>query len=202
VYRGESFDKVKNTSILIAGLGALGSNLIETLVRQGYNNFKVVDKDRVEEQNLGTQVYNQRDIGVMKTTSILHYCWLIAKPNIEPFHQELTENNVKKFSKGVDLIVDCFDNSESRKILQDYARKSKTNLVHAGLYEDYGEVIWDESYRVPSNPVGGDICEYPLARNIIMLTVTVLSEVITRFLLESKKESYILTLKDFKISKQ
>ena len=33
-------------------------------------------------------------------------------------------------------------------------------------------VIWNECYRVPS-PSSDDVCDYPLARNLVMLTVAV-----------------------------
>ena len=59
-------------------------------------------------------------------------------------------------------------------------------------------MIWDERYRVP-NDVGGDICDYPLARNLIVLVVAVASEVLIRFALSEARENYSVTLRDFSI---
>jgi hypothetical protein len=62
------------------------------------------------------------------------------------------------------------------------------------------EVTWNEVYRVPTNVKGMDVCEYPLARNIVMLAVTVATEVLIRYVDTGRKESYIITLGDLKVS--
>jgi len=59
-------------------------------------------------------------------------------------------------------------------------------------------VIWDERYRVPQD-VAGDVCDYPLARNLILLAVAVASEVIVRFVLEGERKDFSVTLRDFAI---
>jgi hypothetical protein len=38
------------------------------------------------------------------------------------------------------------------------------------LYADYREITWNDRYRVPKY-VLGDICEYPLARNLVLIAV-------------------------------
>jgi len=93
-----------------------------------------------------------------------------------------------------------FDNSKSRKLVQDWARKLKTPCLHAGLFEDYGEVVWDDVYQVPGD-AEGDVCEYPLARNLITIIVGMTSEEILDFCLAKKPRqgSWSFTLKDFKI---
>ena len=68
--------------------------------------------------------------------------------------------------------------------------------LHVGLYADYCEAIWDEHYRIPSD-VEGDICEYPLARNLVLFTVALASELLVRYVLEGTKDNYSGTLKDF-----
>jgi hypothetical protein len=44
-----------------------------------------------------------------------------------------------------------------------------------------------------------DVCEYPLARNIILLAVAIATESLITFIESRQKYSYILTLKDLKI---
>src|ERR1041385_83167 len=53
-------------SVTICGAGALGANLCECLVRQGFGRLRVIDRDRVEERNLSTQPYYRSDIGALK----------------------------------------------------------------------------------------------------------------------------------------
>jgi len=73
------------------------------------------------------------------------------------------------------------------------------DCLHVGLAKDYAEVIWNESYRVPRDTTGPDVCEYPMARNIIMLAATVATEVIIRYAVTKQKKGYVITLGDFKI---
>ena len=68
--------------------------------------------------------------------------------------------------------------------------------LHVGLYEDYGEVIWDEQYRVPQDG-SADVCDYPLARNLVLLMVALASEVVIRFVLDGSRSSWSATLRNF-----
>ena len=70
--------------------------------------------------------------------------------------------------------------------------------MHAGLAADYCEVIWDEHYRVPRDG-GGDVCDYPLARNLVLLAVAVASEALVRFVLDGERGDWSLTLRDFTV---
>ena len=53
-------------------------------------------------------------------------------------------------------------------------------------------------YRVP-NDIGADVCDYPLARNLVLLAVAVASEVIIRFAANGSRENWTVTLKDFAV---
>jgi len=115
--------------------------------------------------------------------------------------KELTEQNAKPLLTDTDLIIDAFDNAASRKIVQDYARSAKVPCLHVGLAADYCEIIWDERYRVPRE-VGVDVCDYPLARNVVMLAVVVASEVIVRFAMTEERSDWMATLGDLAITRR
>jgi hypothetical protein len=70
------------------------------------------------------------------------------------------------------------------------------------LAKDSAEVTWNSVYRVPSSVKGLDVCEYPLARNIILLAITVATESVIRYLDSGVQESYIITLGDFRVTKR
>ncbi|GAH23702.1 unnamed protein product, partial [marine sediment metagenome] len=69
-----------------------------------------------------------------------------------------------------------------------------------GFSGDYGEIIWNEDYRVPDDK-GEDDCDYPVARNLIMLIIAVTSEVIIKYVVSGIKENYTITLGDFKVER-
>ncbi len=93
-------------------------------------------------------------------------------------------------------VVDTFDNSESRRLVQQQCRHAKIQCLHVGLYADYCEAIWDAHYRVP-NDVTGDVCEYPLARNLVLFAVALGSELLVRYVLNGEQQDYSGTLSDF-----
>jgi molybdopterin/thiamine biosynthesis adenylyltransferase len=200
IYRGEDLIKrLEATRIVVCGAGALGSNLVDNLTRQGFSNIVVIDMDRVETHNLNTQIWSDSDVGGLKADVLKNRVFRNVGIEIESINKELTGSTASKFLKKASLIVDAFDNSKSRQLLQDEARKQKIPCVHAGLFADYGEVIWDETYKVPGD-VSGDVCDYPLARNLIMLTVSVLSEEILSFCLKTgSRRNLSITLRDLKI---
>lgn len=202
IYRKQDISKIlAGVDITVCGAGAIGSNLVDALSRQGFSKIKVIDMDRVENHNLGTQVWSQSDIGALKSDALKNKVFRNVGVEVESISKELTASNVSKFLKKSSLVVDAFDNSKSRQLIQDEVRKQKLQCIHAGLFADYGEVVWDEFYKVPKDGEG-DICDYPLARNIIMLTVSVLSEEIVNYCLNKnyKKRNLAITLKDLKIN--
>ena len=103
---------------------------------------------------------------------------------IETINKELNDRNSRKLVKGSDIVLDTFDNSASRQLVQTECRNQQLACLHVGLFADYCEVIWDENYRVPHD-VGEDVCDYPLARNLVLLAVAVASEALVQFVLET-----------------
>jgi molybdopterin/thiamine biosynthesis adenylyltransferase len=201
LYRGaDCLTKMAAVSITLCGAGALGSNLADNLVRQGVQQLRVIDRDRVEEHNVSTQLYGEADIGAWKVEVLRQRLFRTAGVEIQAERNELTERTAKGLLGGCGLIVDTFDNSTSRHLVQQQGRALQIPCLHVGLYADYGEVIWDESYRVPQD-VAGDVCDYPLARNLVMLTVAVATETILRFALGGLRESRSVTLQDFSVRK-
>lgn len=194
--------------VFVCGCGAIGSNLIDTLVRQGIKaDISVVDFDRVEEKNIATQVWNYDEIGQLKVLAMQNRCYLVNKTQIETFDKKLDDRTIKKFLKGVkntDLVVDCFDNSESRRLLKEHCDSNDIRCLHGGLFEGYGEIIWNDSYIVPAN-AKGDVCDNPIARNLILLLVSVMAEQIRKYIAGEIDEyfgNYTITLKDLQIRKE
>jgi molybdopterin/thiamine biosynthesis adenylyltransferase len=199
LYRGpDAAAKLAAVRITLCGAGALGSNLADTLARQGFRTLRVIDRDRVEEHNVGTQVYGEADVGAWKVDVLRGHLFRATGVEIEALRTELTERTVRKLLKGSDVVVDTFDNSASRRLVQEHCRAEGLVCLHAGLFADYGEVVWDEAYRVPGD-VGTDVCDYPLARNLILLTVAVTAEMLVRWVLENTRENWSITLRDFAV---
>lgn len=198
-YRSENLiKKITETSLVICGCGAIGSNLIDNMVRQGFSKITVIDMDRIESHNRGSQIWNKADVGALKVERMKTLAYSSTGIILTPISKKVAVDNVKKLIGTPNIIVDAFDNPESRGVLYNYSSTEKIPCIHAGLNTDYAEIIWNDNYTVPKK-TGVDVCEYPLARNITMLSVIVCTESIIRFIETGRKENYTITLKDLKI---
>jgi molybdopterin/thiamine biosynthesis adenylyltransferase len=197
--RGEGvMSNLARTKVTLCGVGAVGSNLAETLARQGATSLRAIDHDRVEEHNVSTQAYALSDVGVWKVEALRNRLFRATGAELEPVRKQLTAQNAKQLLAGADLVIDSFDNSASRTLVQQTVRSLGAPCLHVGLAADYFEVIWDDRYRVPSD-VGGDVCDYPLARNLVTLAVAVASEVVVRYVTDGPVDGFAGTLGDFAV---
>jgi hypothetical protein len=118
----------------------------------------------------------------------------------------LTAGNVGKLLSGAGLVIDGFDNHDSRTLVTEHCRVAGIPCLHVGLSADYAEVIWNEHYRVPRDVIEPDAdvavgpCDYPLARNLIQFAVALASEAVVRYVLEGRRASYSFTLRDLQIN--
>ncbi len=191
-----SLAKLRDLPITVCGAGALGANLAESLARIGCQKLKVVDRDRVEEQNLSTQPYQRGDVGAPKATLLANNLYRAVGAEVEGVVKELVEGTVKKLLKGSQLVLDCFDNSLARAVVTQFCQDQQLDCLHVGLASDYAEVIWNEHYRVPS-AAQDDVCDYPLTRNLVMMTVAVACEVVVAYAADGRKNNFTLTSGDF-----
>ena len=199
IYRGpDRLAKLVSVHVTLCGAGALGSLLADNLTRQGFHQWKVIDRDRVEEHNVGTQLYGEAEVGSWKVEALRNRLFRSVGVEIEAVSKEMTERNARSLLKGSALVVDTFDNSVARKLVQEQCRALGYPCLHVGLFADYAEAIWDEAYRVPSD-VAGDVCDYPLARNLVLLAVAVASELLIRYILDGSKTGWSVTLRDFAV---
>lgn len=198
LHRSAVWQKIEAAGITICGAGALGANITENLARTGFKNLRVIDRDRVEERNLSTQPYFRSDIGAQKAKILANYLYRAVGIKVEPLAQELTAENAKKLLSGI--VLDCFDNSVSRRAVKDICEQNNLDCLHVGLANGYAEFIWNEFYRVPS-AAQDDICDYPLARNLVLLATAIASEAIIKFISNGEKENLCLTLGDLQIQK-
>jgi molybdopterin/thiamine biosynthesis adenylyltransferase len=195
----EVMARLAEFSVTVCGAGALGANIAESLARMGFRRLRVVDRDRVEARNLSTQPYYRAEAGAFKARMLANALYRALGVEVDARTEELTAANAPKLLAESALIVDAFDNSASRRVLKEHATTAGLACLHAGLAGDYAEVVWNEIYRVPS-AAQDDVCDYPLARNLVMLAVAVACESITEFVAHGARRSHMITLRDFNIS--
>jgi molybdopterin-synthase adenylyltransferase len=191
-------NKLRDFPVTVCGAGALGANITESLARSGFGKLQVIDKDRIEERNLSTQPYYRSDVGAYKAKILTNTMYRALGVSIDGVTKELTSANAHQLLSNSQLVIDAFDNSTSRQAIKDYCNSNKIPCLHTGLASDYAEIIWNEVYRVPS-PTNDDICDYPLVRNLVTLTVAIACEVAISFIATEQQQSFTVTFADFAI---
>lgn len=129
--------KVKNSSIGIAGVGGLGSNIAISLARLGIGKLVIVDYDVVEPSNLNRQQYYVSDIGEYKVVALKKHLQEINPfIQIEERIEKLHESNIRGVFKEVDIIIEAFDNPESKAELSNIVltdMKDKSLIASSGM---------------------------------------------------------------------
>jgi len=199
-YRGDKLlKKIAECDLTFCGAGAIGSNLMDNVVRQGFKKITAIDFDRVDDHNRHTQLWGRRDVGQLKVAAMKTAVFNSMGVTITDISRKLEASNVDKYLKKGTLVIDGFDNPESRALVYEHCKKNQIPCLHIGLYKDVAEVTWNDVYKVPKAVTGLDVCEYPLARNIILLATTVAAECVIKCLDTGVQENYFITLGDLKI---
>jgi len=146
--------------VVIVGVGALGSHVVQFL-RSCEIKLKVIDFDRVEQKNVLSQFHGKTHVGKSKVQALSQIMNMMWGVKLETVSNKLTADNVEALFKGADLIIDCLDNGEGRRVIQRYVRETGVPCLHGALAADggMGRVVWDEHFRIDDEGSGGATCE-------------------------------------------
>ena len=129
-------NKLLQRKVLVFGCGGLGCGLVSNLACFGIGKIGLVDCDTIEMSNLNRQfLHLPQNVGLPKTDSIENWIRNFnCDIEVENFNFKIDETiNFEQFS-GYDIFVDCFDNFESKFLLNKIAICLKKPLVHAGVF--------------------------------------------------------------------
>jgi tRNA A37 threonylcarbamoyladenosine dehydratase len=104
-------DRLRYTTVAIAGLGAVGGTVFLGLVRSGIGSFVLAEFDHFETSNLNRQNGARADtLGQSKIETLVEEA-LRINPflKIKTFSDGLKLSNVDAFLDGVDVVVDAMD---------------------------------------------------------------------------------------------
>ncbi|WP_051904520.1 HesA/MoeB/ThiF family protein [Hippea jasoniae] len=140
-FKEEKLKTIANSSILVAGVGALGCVVAEILVRLSVGRLVIVDRDVVSASDLGRQLlYNSNDLDKPKVEVAKERLSVIGSNTaIEPYFLDITAGGMDDLLKSVDGVVDCLDNFASRFFLEDLLPE-KTFMVHGGIKYNFGQI--------------------------------------------------------------
>ncbi len=108
----ERFTKIKNSTVLIFGLGGVGGNAVEAIARSGFGTIILVDKDTVEESNINRQLLALHSTIGKPKTEILKQRINDINPECNVITYQMFYNFESKdliWDNKIDYIIDCID---------------------------------------------------------------------------------------------
>jgi adenylyltransferase/sulfurtransferase len=135
--------RLQSARVLLAGCGALGGVLAQTLTRCGVGALVLVDRDVVDLTNLPRQVlFEDGDLGRPKAEAAAAALARIGGPTrVEAHAEHLDAENLEELAAGCDLVLDGTDNLATRYLLNDYAVETGTPWVYGGVVGSGGLVL-------------------------------------------------------------
>jgi molybdopterin-synthase adenylyltransferase len=187
---------VSGVRIVFCGVGALGSNAAMAC-RNLAATLRFIDFDRVESKNLLAQAYVKQSIGKHKATALKLQLANFHGIKAEASAVRLAATNTEALLHDGDLLVDAFDNLDSRRVLSDYARSASKPCVHAAIAADgsCGLVRWDEQFVPDAEDAPGQAtCEGGEHLPTIMLVASTLARTVQEFVEQGRRINSIVTL--------
>lgn len=128
----DNLNKINNTTVLVIGLGGVGSFALESLVRNGIGKLIIVDNDTIDITNLNRQIMSlHSNIGYFKT-DVWEQRILEINPNciVKKITKFITKENINElFCENIDYIVDACDTIEVKKELIRQSKKRNIKLI-------------------------------------------------------------------------
>lgn len=127
-----TLEKIKNTKILLVGVGGVGGFAFEALIRLGFQKITIIDNDKLEKSNLNRQIIsNIKNIGNFKTEEAK-----IRALNINPEVEIKTvsiflnsENIDSIFKENYDYIIDACDTITTKVLLIKKAEEQNLKII-------------------------------------------------------------------------
>jgi len=156
----ETQERLKLSTVFIAGAGGLGSPVSIYLAVAGVGHIRICDFDAPDWSNLNRQIlHNHNRIGTNKALSAKETLELL-NPDIKvtAFTDRITGENADALIGDSDIIMDCMDNFPTRYILNEAGIRKGIPLVFGSIYGMEGRLSF---IRPPETPCLK--CIYPEA---------------------------------------
>lgn len=121
--------KLRQATVLVIGVGGVGSFAAEALARSGIGRLVLVDKDKVDITNLNRQLHaDKNSVGKSKV--------LMMKERIESYAEcevicieEFYDKNLNYIFNGVDFVIDAIDTITSKVDIMQYCLRNKIKFI-------------------------------------------------------------------------
>ncbi len=143
----QQFLKVRESRVLIIGMGSVGTWVAQSLLMSGVRRFVIVDADRVELSNLHRQCgFTETSIGELKTEAFTrHLKEMDADVEVTSIIDWLDDKFFERHEIGhIDMIINCADKptvDETSRIVGKYAMPRGITHIVGGGYNLHQSLI-------------------------------------------------------------
>lgn len=138
----EGQEKLKDSKMLIVGLGGLGCSASQYLAASGIGHLTLLDFDHVSLSNLQRQVLHcDARLNMPKVESAkIALEQLNPHIDIQTINAKLTEEKLAELIPHFDLVLDCTDNVDIRNQLDHQCEKAHIPLISGAAIRMEGQI--------------------------------------------------------------
>ncbi|CAK8568123.1 unnamed protein product [Lathyrus sativus] len=146
----ENYERIRNFSIAIVGVGGVGSVAAEMLTRCGIGRLLLYDYDKVELANMNRLFFRPDQAGMTKTDAavqtlsdinpdVVLESYTLNITTVDGFETFMSSLKNKSFSpdkqgNGVDLVLSCVDNYEARMAVNQACNELSQTWLESGKH--------------------------------------------------------------------
>ena len=131
-----------NAHVTLAGLGGIGSPVLQYLAGAGVGHIRLIDDGDVELSNLQRQtIYTTRDVGHAKAVAARR--WLAnfdAEITVDVRDDRITDKNASALLTQTDLVIDGTDNFATRLAVSDCCVDAGVPLLSTAVGRFQGQI--------------------------------------------------------------
>lgn len=134
--------RIAAATVLVVGCGALGTAVLDQLVRAGVGTLRLVDRDFVEPSNLQRQsLYDEADAAACTPKAIAAAARLArvnSNVRLEPQVLEVNARTVARLVAGCSVVVDGTDNFRTRHLVNEACQQAGIPWIYGACVGSYG----------------------------------------------------------------
>ncbi|KAK8604644.1 hypothetical protein V6N13_099576 [Hibiscus sabdariffa] len=148
----ENYERIREFSVAIVGIGGVGSVAAEMLTRCGIGRLLLYDYDKVELANMNRLFFRPEQVGMTKTDAavqtlsdinpdVVLESYTLNITTVQGFETFMSSLKNKTFrsskeGSGVDLVLSCVDNYEARMVVNQACNELNQTWMESGVSED------------------------------------------------------------------
>jgi len=145
-------NRLKNSKVLILGMGGLGSPAAIYLAAAGVGTLVLADFDTLDISNLQRQIaYQSKDVGSSKVALMkAHLSELNPHIKVRSVNCKMDLPQLLMELQMVDLVLDCTDNMVSRQMINDACVQTKKPLLVGAAVRFEGQLMFFDHQQADS----------------------------------------------------